>query len=179
MVRRRFRGAVVALVVLAVAIPTAALAHRIYEGWYTVKEFNSGNRCLDIKVTTDHGSYGNGYFQVEARTEKEYFVPYIGTIVRCYVPWEIPPQDFRTRLWVDKQNRATPCKDSGWIQYTAGPISYMQVWWGPFTSMSQLCGNGSYRARGRTEIRPGANWLGGAWSTAYHSLPTNPGGNGG
>jgi hypothetical protein len=160
-------------------VPTLASANRIYVGWSGV--WTNQVRCLEGKVTTDHGSLGNGYFQFEGRGAEADLPDY----PLCVQEWSLGAGKYRIRLAAWKTNASQNCIDTGWVK-NASTTFYMKIsrpanpTGNPY--QSPPCNNGYYWTKGKIE-----GTYNGGWTTQSnwllideaHHLPTTPGGNGG
>jgi hypothetical protein len=159
--------------------PTAAMAHRIYVGWTQIYT-DHRDLCLKGKVTTDHGSTGNGYFQYEGQGF------YVLPTGNCNVnsPESKNAGGYRITLAAWKTNAPQNCIDTGWV-YNATVTDYMKINrpknpGSPYSSPP--CGSGNYWTKGRFQgLLPSGSWTGSTWllTDQAHSLPTTPGGSGG
>ena len=93
-------GWISTLVIFAVvALPTSALANKIYAGWIDVWDDGNG-KCLNEKVNMDHGENGNGYWYTETYAEKIMNTPF--GPVHCQQEWDRPAGYLRAKVIVLK-----------------------------------------------------------------------------
>jgi hypothetical protein len=162
--------------------PTMAGANRVYTGWDTM--WYEDAYCLSVKVTTDHGATGNGYFQVEGKGKDPFEA---GGGEACASPWNRGAGQFRIRMTVWKTNASQNCIETPWLE-NAVTTNYMQINRpkepinNPFDQPP--CGNGHYWTKGKFEANgyPGwPYWVGGPYLVIEdsHQFPTTPGGSGG
>lgn len=159
--------AVAASLVVMVAFPTAAFAHRLYEGWIDV--WTNGPKCLNEKVTQDHGdtSWGywpNGYWMTETKSEKETTTT-LGTI-SCSQDWDRPSGYLKGRVRILKYNSSKSawalCFDSNFIQSNVTTAYWrVKATSNPDPAADPPCGDGLYKIRGNSSLLYNGNWVGG------------------
>jgi hypothetical protein len=159
-------------------IPGIAAAHRIYFGWRIIQEEDSSGNCSEGKITTDHGSLGNGYFQMEGVMDGPALIG--DAWVPCAVHVSSAAGVLRIRLKVWKQNATTNCFQTTWVTNptnTKFMSIYRPVNFSTHPYTKPPCGAGNYWDAGAFgPVAWGDPWL---INEASHYLPTSPGGNGG
>lgn len=159
-------GAVSVLVLFVlVAGTTTAVANRVYNGWIT--RWDDGNgKCMDHKVSIDHGTSGNGWFQAEVRTEMP------SGPIDCYDSWIRQRDELRVRFVALKGTNQNVCLSPGFY-YNPTATNYIAMTLNQ--SGSPPCGSGTYSTRSRGSTYYNGSWTGdngGLWTEGYHNLPT-------
>jgi hypothetical protein len=146
------------VVFLLVAGTTGALAHRVYQGWTAMWE-NDG-RCVKLKATVDHGSYGKGFFGAEVSTVKRSL-----DLINCRDTWTRPRDNLRVKYIVYRGFNLNICLNPGYYQnqvdtaYIAMKLNQPN---------SPPCGSGNYAVKAR-----GSTLFNGSWTTDNNGLITN------
>jgi hypothetical protein len=159
-------------------VPMFASAHRIYVGWDVIYT-NNRDFCLKGKVTTDHGSTGNGYFQFEGQSQGPDGYGHCNGFGIL-----LDPGDMRIWLAAWKTNATTNCIDTGWV-YNGVQTSYMKINRPKNPDSNPYdkppCGGGHYWTKGKVAGYRNGSWDNSSWllTNESHYLPTTPGGNGG
>lgn len=164
------KTSVVAAVVLfmLVAGTTSAIANRVYNGWVTRWEDGNG-KCVDHKVSIDHGSSGNGWFQAEVRTEQP------SGFIGCYAAWARQRDELRVRFVAQKGANQNVCLSPA---FYLNPVTTNYIAMTLNQPGSPPCGSGSYSTRSRGSTKYNGSWVsdnGGLWTEGFHTLPTTPG----
>lgn len=152
------------------AFPSAALAHRIYEGWIDV--WSNGPKCVNEKITQDHGStswgyHPHGFWMTENLIEKETnTVP--GTI-NCNTGYARPIDYIKTRVRVMKYDTSTNswglCLDTDFIKNDVTTAQW-NVKVGTTNASNPPCGDGLYTIIGNASLWWDGAWVGGQLSTS-------------
>jgi hypothetical protein len=129
-----------------------------------------GPKCLNEKVTQDHGdtSWGywpNGFWMTEGKAEKETTTT-LGTVA-CSQNWDRPAGYLKSRVrvmrWVSGAWKL--CYDSGFIQSNVTtPQWNVEVGSSPVASNDPPCGDGYYSIIGNASIKENGVWVGGQLS---------------
>jgi hypothetical protein len=162
---RKCRISIVTLVVFVVlATASGVLAHRLYKGWMDV--WHKDQKCLDGKVTQDHGptdwgKFPNGVWATQSTSTKPKGSPW-GPIA-CSAEWDRVAGKHRVRTYVLKYHAATKewgvCIDIGWRKSRFKTDGWQSVIFsGP---KKPPCGAGHYTMIGKAQHRFKGHWRGG------------------
>lgn len=160
-----------AVVFFVVAISSAGLAHRLYNGWSDTWSDGNG-RCVNEKVTIDHGANRTGLFRIEVNAEKRVNTPY-GTI-DCYAPWGRPVGWIKTQMHfmkIDSNGRAQLCRRTPEFFSAHANTDYMSL--KATAGSAPPCGPGLYKTLGFGYVQIEEDvWKGAAMmNSERHGLP--------